>query len=355
MPKKILAKFEVTFLQVMDETGKVDSKLMPKLKTSEIKQLYELVILSKTFDDYALKLQREGRLGTFASGRGQEAAHVGSAFALKKEDWMFPAFRENAAYITKGMPMEMLYAYWGGDERGEMIPEGINCFTVSIPVGSQILHAVGHAWATKIKKEKTVTVTYFGDGATSEGDFHEAMNFAGVFKVPCVFLCMNNNYAISLPREKQTASQTLAQKAIAYGFEGIQVDGNDIFAVYKATKDAIEKAPTLIELLTYRLEHHTTADDSTKYRNTKEVKEWSKKDPILRLESYMKKKKLLVDEYKNQVQENSEKKVEEAIKKYTTIPTARTNEIFQYTFKDMTWNLKEQLKELKENYGERLE
>ena len=175
--------------------------------------------------------------------------------------------------------------YWGGDERGMLIPKDQNNFPVCIPVATQTLHAVGAAMASNIKKEKTAFLTYLGDGATSEGDFHEAMNFAGVFNAPVVFICQNNQYAISVPREKQTRSKTLAQKAIAYGFQGIQVDGNDVFAVYKATKDALQKArskkgPTFIECFTYRIGDHTTADDSSKYRTKKELEYWQKKDRV---------------------------------------------------------------------------
>jgi pyruvate dehydrogenase E1 component alpha subunit len=215
------------------------------------------MILSRVFDEKALNLQRQGRLGVYASMRGQEASIIGSAYALKKEDWIFPCFRENGALILRGYPMHQLFMYWGGDERGMQVPGNVNSFPVSIAVGTQTLHAVGAAYANQYLNKKVVNIVYFGDGGTSEGDFHEAMNFAGVFQVPAIFICENNQYAISVPRQKQTHSETIAQKAVAYGIEGIQVDGMDVFAVYKAAKDAVDKArngkgPTLIECCTYR-------------------------------------------------------------------------------------------------------
>src|SRR3989344_7270856 len=316
---KTLKKFEVKKLEVLAKGGNVDKKLMPKLNKKDIKKLYEFMILTRVFDKKALSLQRQGRLGTYASMEGQEAAIIGSSFALKKEDWLFPCFRENGALILRGLPMENLFMYWAGDERGMNIPKNVNIFPISIPVGTQILHAVGMAFAAKIKAHKVCSLVYFGDGATSEGDFHEGMNIAGVFKLPVVFICQNNQYAISVKREKQTASETLAQKAIAYGFNGIQVDGNDVFAVYKATKEALDlarkgKGPTLIECYTYRINDHTTSDDSKKYRDEKEVNEWRKKDPIIRLWYYMKNKKLWSKEYEKKIIEKLTKAVEESVK-----------------------------------------
>jgi len=351
MPKKVVGKFSVSWLQVLNEKGVADSKLMPHLSGREIKDLYEHMIVSRLFDEKCISLQRQGRMGTYASLRGQEAAQVGSAYALHPEDWLFPSFRENAANIVRRVPPEKIMAYWAGDERGEKIPEGVNNFTVSVPVSTQVPHGVGAAWAMKIGGEKTASLVYFGDGATSKGDFHEGMNFAGVFNLPVVFFCQNNQFAISMRNENQTASKTIAQKALAYGFEGIKVDGNDVFAVYKATKDALDKAkkgkgPTLIEAFTYRMEHHTTADDSWRYRTKKEVSEWAKKDPIVRLEVYMKKKKLLTDSYKKKVLEEAKKRVEDAVKKMESMLPPKPGDLFDYMFEELPWNLVEQKEEL---------
>jgi len=349
MPEKVLGEFSVSWLQVLNEKGVLDSRLMPGLSSQEIKELYWGMVFSRAFDEKCLTLQKQGRIGTYASLRGQEAAQVGSAFALKKEDWLFPSFRENGANLVRGIPPENLMACWAGDERGEKIPEGINNFTASIPVGTQISHAVGVAWGMKLRGEKSASLVYFGDGATSRGDFHEGLNLAGVFQLPVVFLCQNNQYAISLPFSRQTAAKTVAQKAIAYGFEGVRVDGNDIFAVYKAVKQALEKAysgggPTLIEAFTYRIEHHTSADDSTRYRTKKEVEEWKKKDPIDRLEKHMKKKKLLDESGRKKTWENARKKIEEAVKKMESLPEPKVSDIFDFVFEALPQSLEEQKK-----------
>ncbi|WDT81939.1 MAG: thiamine pyrophosphate-dependent dehydrogenase E1 component subunit alpha [Candidatus Manganitrophus sp.] len=282
MPKKVVQQFKIEFLQILDEAGQVDRALWPGLDEKEIKGFYESMVLIRTFDEKALNLQREGRLGTYASVQGQEAAQVGSAAALRPSDWIFPAFREPGVSILRGLPMRMIYQYWSGDERGSAIPEDQHDFPIAIPVGTHIPHAVGAAWAAQFKGDPVAVAAFFGDGATSKGDFHEGLNFAGVFHLPIVFICQNNHWAISVPLSRQTAAATLAQKAIAYGFEGIQVDGNDVFAVYTAVKNALEKArrgegPTLIECYTYRLSDHTTADDASRYRKVEEVATWRKR------------------------------------------------------------------------------
>lgn len=353
MPKKILAAFSVSWLQVLNERGAADKKLMPKLSAKEIIELYDWMVFSRAVDEKCLLLQRQGRMGTYASIRGQEAAQVGSAFALRDGDWVFPAFRETAANLVRGVPPENIMAYWAGDERGEFIPKEVNNFTVSIPVGTHIPHAVGAAWGMKLKKKKTATLVYFGDGATSKGDFHEALNWAGVFKLPVIFFCQNNQWAISVPVSKQTAAQTLAQKAIAYGFEGVRVDGNDVLGVYRSTKQALEKAiagkgPTLIEAFTYRIEHHTTADDSTRYRTQREVEEWKKKDPIVRMEIYLKRRGLLSELEKRRVWEESQKKTEDAVKRMESLPAPKPEDIFDYVYEKPTWELEEEKQELLE-------
>lgn len=344
-------QFSIDYLQILDENGNCDESLMPKLSEAEIKKMYELMFLSRIFDEYALRLQREGRILTYASVKGQEACQIGSTLAMEEKDWIFPAFRENAAFIARGFPPEMLYQYWGGDERGMKIPEGFNIFTVAIPVASQIPHAVGFAWGAKLKGDDMAVVVYFGDGATSEGEFHEALNFAGVFRLPVVFICQNNQWAISMPRSRQSAAQTLAQKAIAYGFTGIQVDGNDVFAVYRATKEALERArsgePTLIECYTYRLSDHTTADDAKRYRSQEEVDAWMKKDPIDRLKKYMASKGIWSEEYEKKVRSEAIAKVEEAVKKSEAIQPASKEDIFKYTFAEMPQQLKDEMEELK--------
>ncbi|MCZ7397671.1 MAG: thiamine pyrophosphate-dependent dehydrogenase E1 component subunit alpha, partial [Candidatus Methanoperedens sp.] len=267
----------------------------------------------------------------------------------KLDDWFFPAFREHGVQIARGIPMKLLYMYWMGSEDANLMLPPKN-FTVSIPVSTQVLHAVGAAWAAKIQKQDTVSMVYFGDGATSEGDFHEGMNFAGVFKIPTVFICQNNQYAISLPREKQTASRTLAQKALAYGFEGIQVDGNDVLAVYSATKAAIEKArsgggPTLIECFTYRLGAHTTSDDPTRYRKKDEEEEWRKKDPVKRLRIYLEKKGIWSQSYEDKILKEASEDVEKAVEEAESFNPGVEN-MFRYVYAEITPGLKEQMDEL---------
>ncbi|MBI2663167.1 pyruvate dehydrogenase (acetyl-transferring) E1 component subunit alpha [Candidatus Woesearchaeota archaeon] len=351
MPKKIIQNFNIEFLSILDENGKADSKLMPKLSNNDIKLMYELMKKTRIFDEKALKLQREGRLGTYASSLGQEAAQIGSAYALDKEDFIFPSFREQGVYLLRGMPIDQYLAYWRGDERGMYSTKKVNMFTVTIPVGTHMLHAAGFGWASKIKKESRVVVTYFGDGATSEGDFHEAMNFASVFEIPLIFICQNNQYAISVPVSKQTKSATIAQKAIAYGMYGIKVDGNDVFAMYKSTKEAVERAkkgkPTLIEAFTYRRNDHTTSDDAKKYRNDKELKQWDKKDPIERLKKYMITKKLWTKEYEEELDRKFNDEMDEAIKKMESIEDPKKEDILNYVYAELDENLKEQKEELK--------
>ncbi len=354
MPITNLANFKVEKIEILDINGDIDKKLMPKLNSKQIKYMYEYMLLTRIFDEKALSLQRQGRLGTYAPNKGQEASQIGSAYALNKEDFCFPAFRENGVFMLRGMPLDLLFLFWMGDERGMQIPKNVNMFPVAIPVSTQILHAVGYAWACKIKKQKKVTLAYFGDGATSKGDFHEGLNFAGVFKLPIIFICQNNQYAISIPVKQQTASQTLAQKAIAYGFNGIQVDGNDVFAVYKIVKEAVDNArkgiPTLIECFTYRLGDHTTSDDAKKYRNEKEIQEWIKKDPILRLRNYIIKNKIASKNYFGKVENELRKKVDLAVKKAESYPKQKIDEIFNYMYDKKDSRLNEQLEYLRKFY-----
>ncbi len=339
--------------QVLNEKGSiVNKKWMPTLPATQLLNMHRMMVLTRIADDKALKLQRSGRMGTFAQVLGQEA-QVGVGFAMKQTDWLFPSFRETGVMLSLGMPLENFYLLFMGSELGNKMPPTVNSFPVAVPVGTQTLHAVGAAWAAKIKGDTIATVTFFGDGATSEGDFHEAMNFAGVFKTPTVFVCQNNQYAISVPRSQQTASKTLAQKAYAYGFDGIQVDGNDILALYAATKAALAKAyagngPTFIEAYTYRLAPHTTSDDPTIYRTDQEVKAWQMKDPIKRFRTYLLKKKILTVSQESKMIASAEQQVAAAVDKAEKLRIAQPEDIFNFMYKDMTPRLKEQLTYLKD-------
>jgi pyruvate dehydrogenase E1 component alpha subunit len=350
--KEVLHEFKVERLQILDEKGNCDESLMPKLSDKQIKELYEKMILARTFDNKALNMQRQGRIGSYLEIKGQEASQIGCVSALKDKDYIFPMYRSSGALLARKQPMHLLFLYWGGDERGLRSPDNVNNFPLAIPVGTQIAHASGAGWAAKLKKEDTVSMVFFGDGASSKAEFHTGMNFASVYGANTIFVCENNQFAISTPVSHQTGAKTIAQKAIAYGMNGIQVDGNDIFAVYKAASDAVKNArkgiPTLIECLTYRMSDHSTSDDASKYRKQKDVDEWAKKDPVNRLEIYMKSKKLLDAKYKKKVLDDSKKLVESEVKKYESYPPQKEDEIFSYTFKEMTPVLKEQYKEYKE-------
>ncbi len=292
----------INYLSILDENGQVDTKLMPDLSTDQVRHFHRIMLLSRRFDERLLSLQRQGRIGTFAPVKGQEAAQIGAVAPLQPDDWVVPSFRETAAAIYRGTPLAGLLLLLAGYNEGGRIPDGQNDLPMAVPVGTQIPHAVGIAYGMKYRQKPQVALVFFGDGATSQGDFHEGLNFAGVFNTPTIFLCQNNQWAISVPRWKQTKSQTIAQKAFAYGLPGIQVDGNDVFAVYVAVREAVERAragkgPTLIECVTYRLSFHTTADDPTKYRAAEEVKEWEARDPLTRLQKYLLHHKLLTQKH----------------------------------------------------------
>ena len=350
MPERIVEAFQVKHLRILDEQGNADPALAPPLSDEELRRMYELLVLSRTFDQRALNLQREGRLGTYPSFLGQEASQVGSAFAAEKSDWLFPTFRESGVYVAIGCPLHLLFQYWAGDERGMRMPDNLNVFPLSIPVGTQIVHAAGAAMAAKYRKDGAGVLVYFGDGGSSRGDFHEGLNMAGVFKLPVVFLCQNNQWAISMPRDRQTAAQTIAQKAWAYGFEGIQVDGNDVFAVYKATRDALMKAkggggPTLIECFTYRMADHTTSDDASRYRTKEETGTWKARDPIFRLRLFMEKKSLWSDAYQKEVEARSKTLVDEAQKKAEAIALPDPRDMFTYTYAGLSQRQSRQIKD----------
>lgn len=254
--------------------------------------LYELMVLTREFDTELVNLQRQGELALYASCRGQEAAQVGAAACLRKTDWLFPQYRELGVFIARGIPAWNLAAAWRGTWNGGLDFTPKRCAPISIPIGTQALHAVGAAMGAQRLGEDSVTVAFVGDGATSEGDVHEALNFAAVFAAPCVFYVQNNQWAISVPLHRQTAAPSLAHKAIGYGMPGIRVDGNDVLACYAVMAEAAERArtgggPSLIEAVTYRLGPHTTSDDPTRYRSNAELERWTALDPIPRYRSYL--------------------------------------------------------------------
>jgi pyruvate dehydrogenase E1 component alpha subunit len=350
MPRTILEpRFPTEYLSILDSDGNLDTALEPDIVPDDLKRLYRAMLLGRRLDERMLRLQRQGRIGTFAPIKGQEASQMGSVFTLQLTDWMVPSFRETAAMLWRGWPIEKLLMFFAGRlEGGQPAPDQRDS-PITIPVATQLPHAVGLAYAAQYRGDQAVVMVYFGDGATSEGDFHEALNVAGVWHVPVIFVCQNNQWAISVPLKKQTHSRTLAQKALAYGFPGIQVDGNDVLAVYAASREAVERAragdgPTLVECVTYRLGVHTTADDPTKYRSEEEVKQWERKDPLTRFGAYLEKKNLL----ERGLEEEIDAEIAGAVQRFEAAPPADPLTMFDHVYADMPPHLQAQRAELAE-------
>lgn len=296
MPIETAGTFSIPYLRVLNESGDVDPELDPGLSQEEAVRLYKAMVFARLADDRRLKLQRQGRIGTFAPSTGQEAASCGPAFAMRDSDWLVISFREMPAQLMRGVPLKQIFLYDAGFEEGNEVRDGARNLPLAVVVASQALHAVGLAYAMKLRGEDAAVVVFLGDGGTSEGDFYEATNFAGVWQVPAVFIVQNNHWAISTPLWKQTRAQTLAQKAVAAGIPGIRADGNDALAMVRATREALERAragggPALIEAVTYRMRMHTTADDPRRYRDEAEVEAWKARDPITRMKAYLEARK----------------------------------------------------------------
>ncbi|MGQ9922041.1 MAG: pyruvate dehydrogenase (acetyl-transferring) E1 component subunit alpha [Desulfobacca sp.] len=326
-------------VEILDREGTVVSPAWrpADLTDDRLLHLYDQMVFLRVADQQALTLQRAGRMGTYAPVLGQEAANIGSAAVLQEGDWLVPSFREMGAMLLRGVPLMLIYMYWMGSEWGSHFPENVRVLPICAPVATQTLHGVGLAWAAKLKQEQTVTLIYFGDGATSKGDCHEAMNFAGVFQTPCIFFCQNNQYAISVPRSLQTAAATLAQRAIAYGFPGVVVDGNDLLAVYAATQAAVDRArsglgPVFIEAQTYRLGPHTTADDPSRYRAEAELQAQEPFDPLQRVRLYLEKQGLLTPAAETERWERYRTLAKEEAKKAEAAIPLNPDDIFDYHY-----------------------
>ncbi|MGA9174849.1 MAG: pyruvate dehydrogenase (acetyl-transferring) E1 component subunit alpha [Thermoactinomyces sp.] len=321
-------------------------------------RFYREMTLVRMFDRRAILLQRQGRIGTYAPLEGQEAAQIGSAMALTAEDWIFPSYREHGVAMIAGMPISNILLYWMGRVEGCKPPEGVRLLPPSVPIATQIPHAVGAAWGAKLRGEPSVAVAYFGDGATSEGDFHEACNFAGVFRVPVILFCQNNGYAISVPFSRQSASKTVAERAAVYRFPGVRVDGNDVLAVYDVMKQAVERArsgqgPTLIEAVTYRKGSHTTADDAKRYRPSEEVKEWVyKKDPLKRYIHLLRTEGLLKEAEEKEWEQECKIRIDEAIREAESRPSAPPTHLFAHVYAQLSPNERRQQKQLEQEKGE---
>ncbi len=354
MPRKTVFQANIEYLQMLDERGQFDTSTgRPPLRDSEVVALYEQMIVAREFDEVAFKLQRSGRMGTYPQSKGQEAASLGAAHALTKGvDWIVPYYREQAALFHHGLPMHHVLLHWMGDERGNVIPRSVTMSPTCVVIGAQTLHAVGIAWSFKLRKEPRVVLCFFGEGATSTGDFHEAMNFASLLHVPVVFCCMNNAWAISVPSCRQSAAQTFAQKALAYGMPTMQVDGNDLFAVYQAHRDAVERArggggPSFIEALTYRLGDHTTADDARRYRPAEELAAAMARDPLVRTRAYLVGKGLWDDAREAAAQQKARDVVHDVVQVALTIEPPTAGDMFDHTFAELPDELLHQRKTLR--------
>ncbi|MFO0996948.1 MAG: pyruvate dehydrogenase (acetyl-transferring) E1 component subunit alpha [Alphaproteobacteria bacterium] len=331
-----VASFTITYSRFLDPDGAVTQALPDFARDpSALRRLYRAMILTRAFDSRALALQRTGRLGTYPSSLGQEAVAVGLADPMRAEDVLVPSFREHGAQLLRGVTATELFLYWGGDERGSDFASAREDFPVAVPVGSQAPHAVGVALAFALRGESRVAVCVFGDGATSKGDVYEAMNLAGVWRLPVVFVINNNQWSISVPRSAQSASATLAQKAVAAGFQGKQVDGNDVIAVRCAVGSAIERArggggPTLIEAVTYRLADHTTADDARRYRDDAEVSRHWKNDPIVRLRRYLTRESGWTRDDEERLLSECGRAIDEAADAYLAMPAQLPSALFDH-------------------------
>jgi pyruvate dehydrogenase E1 component alpha subunit len=334
----VVATFEIRFRQYLDREGQLVGPTPAIARESDaMRALYRAMVLVRTFDAKAIALQRTGRLFTYPSCQGQEAVGIGLASAMTDEDVLLPTYREQAAQIWRGVALQELLLYWAGDERGSDYAVPRRDFPVSVPIGTHAPHAIGVATAMKLKGEARVAVCVIGDGGTSKGDFYEALNMAGAWRLPAVFVVCNNEWAISMPRAAQTAARTLAQKAIAAGIPGEQVDGNDIIAVRIAAEEAIRRAregpgPALIEALTYRMGDHTTADDARRYRSDPEVSARWADDPIARVRSYLAMRGWWSKKDEERLIADCRSEVEDAVRAFEAVPAAPAAAVFDHMF-----------------------
>ncbi len=348
-----------SILQVISLEGKVEKGREPELGEEQLRRMYEAMVLTRLLDGKGLNLQRQGRIGFYVPCAGQEAAQIGSSFLLREDDWTFPTYRDQGVAIARGVPLKKIMSHLMANSDdpmlGKQMPnhwgfKEVNFMSVASTIAAHLPVSVGVAISMKMKRKDSVVLAYHGDGATSEGDFHVAYNFAGVNKAPIVFICENNGWAISLPVQKQTASTTLAAKARAYGFPGVRVDGNDVLAVYQATREAVDRArrgegPTMIECLTYRMGPHSTSDDPNRYRTKEEIEFWKKKDPIERFRVYLEKRGLWTEEYDAKVRKQCDDEISNAIIEEEKVPPPTVNTMFEDIYAEQPWFLKEQQEE----------
>lgn len=336
-------------LQILNEEGEiVQEDAMPELSDDKLQELMRRMVYTRILDQRSISLNRQGRLGFYAPTAGQEASQIASHFALEKEDFILPGYRDVPQLVWHGLPLKQAFLWSRGHFEGGRIPEGVNVISPQIIIGAQYVQAAGVALGYKKRGEKAVAITYTGDGGTSQGDFYEGINFAGAYKAPAIFIVQNNQFAISTPREKQTAAKTLAQKAAAAGIPGIQVDGMDPLAVYSAVKMARDRAvngegPTLIETVTYRYGPHTMAgDDPTRYRTSELDNEWERKDPLVRFRKFLEKKGIWNEELEETTIEKAKEDIKTAIKEADNTPKQRVTDLISIMYESLPSNLREQ-------------
>ena len=347
-------------LKIIEKDGKAAKDKDPNLSPEVLRKLYSVMVMTRIMDERALALQRQGRIGFYLQALGQEASHVGSAAALLDSDWVFPAYRQPGIPLLRGAELDQLTCEWYGHEgdpsKGRQMPvhyslRCINFVSISSPIGTQITHAAGAAMAAKIRKDDTVFMTYFGDGGTSSNDFHAGLNFAAVAKAPVVFICENNQWAISVPAHHQTASETMAQKAIAYGMPGVRVDGNDVLAVYRVCEEAIDRArkgegPTMVETVTYRMASHSSSDDASRYRDQQEFERWQQRDPILRFQKYLEFRKLWTAAWQTEIKAEFKAELNATIKTAEAAGKPPIESMFEGVYMNKTRQLTAQQQEL---------
>ena len=343
---------EFPIRRVIDEDGQLVGD-RSGVSDDQIKDFYRWLVTLRTLDQRAWNLQRQGRIGTYPPFSGQEATQVGAVAALQKDDWICGSYRDWAALSYAGVPLSYPLLNSMGHAVSGRIPDGVNALPVQVVIAAQMLHAVGLAWSSKLQNQDRVALTFFGDGATSQGDFHESLNLASVVKAPVVFVCQNNQWAISVPITRQMNSQTIAQRAVAYDIEGIRVDGNDILAVYQTLKDVASRVrqgngPALIEAVTYRLGAHTTADDPTRYRPSEEEQRLSHGEPVARLRRYLLSAGLLTEDDNKQIEESAKATVEEAVQAAESFPKSAPEEVFDHVYAELTPQLRTQRAEFQD-------
>lgn len=340
---------EDRMLRIIDNDGNViRPDLFPDISDDTVAEAWKAMFFERVADEMAVSFQRQGRMFTYPPNKGQEAIHIAAGEVIRENDWLVPAFREVGVMLAKGVSMKEIFLYYNGNEQGSNFKNAPRVLPINVPIGTQLSHAVGIGYSIKYRKEPDVVFTYIGDGGTSEGDFSEALNFAGVWQVPVVFTIQNNQYAISVPVSTQTRSLNLAVKSIAFGIPGIKVDGNDFFAMYLAYQQASEhartgKGPVLIEAVTYRCGAHTTSDDPTRYRTREEEEKWKLSDPLLRLKMYMEKRGIWrVNE--DELSECYKKEVEKQFVEAENVGYS-LEEVFEYNYAEMPDDLRRQKEE----------